>query len=196
MTAALAARNWDGAFPAFTGDFFFNSEFAYASKNGRDIRRTYEHDVALRPDGSARITTKLTITNPAPPEEALNESTLAYHTIYGPEGARLDEWASDSFGFPEPAVAGHPGAGWFKAAAPGGGQETLTVVWEAPSVARWVKDGTWRYALRWRNLPDHTGDTVKLTVHLPDGWRWKGDPPPAEFSLDREMVGAWELATG
>ena len=196
VTKALADRHWDGAFPHFTGDFFFNSEFAFASKNGRDIRRAYNHDVALRPDGSARITTTMTVTNPAPAEEVFNESTFAYHTIYGPEGARLDEWASDPFGFPEPAVAGHPAAGWFKAAGPDGGQVTLTVVWEAPGVARWVKDGTWRYALRWRNLPDHTGDTVKLTVHLPEGWRWKADPPPAEFSLDREMVGAWELATG
>jgi hypothetical protein len=195
VIAALAARHWDGAFPSSTGDFFFNSEFAFASKNGRGIRRAYDHDVALRPDGSARITTTMTITNTEPAEEAFNESTLAYHTIYGPEGARLDEWASDPFGFPEPAVAGHPAAGWFKAAAPGGGQVTLTVVWDAPGVARWVTDGTWRYALRWRNLPDHAGDTVKLTVHPPEGWRWKAEPPPAEFGLDQEMVGAWELAT-
>ena len=196
VTAALADRNWDGAFPSFTGDFFFNSEFAFASKNGRGIRRAYDHDVALRPDGSARVTTKMTITNTEQAEARFNDSTFAYHTIYGPEGARLDEGASDPFGFPEPTIAGHPGAGWFKAAQPGGGQVTLTVVWDAPGLARWVKDGTWRYALRWRNLPDHTGDTAKLTVHLPEGWRWKGESPPAEFRLDREFLGSWELAAG
>ncbi len=196
VATALADREWDGAFPSFTGDFFFNSEFAYASKNGRGIRRAYDHHVELRPDGSARITTTVTITNTEPAEEALNESTLAYHTIYGPEGARLDEEASDPFGFPEPAVAGHPATGWFRAAKPDGGQQTLTVVWEAPGIARWVEDGTLRYALRWRNLPDHTGDTVKLTVDLPEGWRWKDEPPPNDFSLDRPILGAWDLATG
>jgi hypothetical protein len=196
VTSALVDRGWDGSFPSFAGDFFFNSEFGYSAKNGRGIRRAYEHDVALRPDGSARITTRLTITNTEPADAAYNRSTLAYHTVYGPEGARLDDGASDLFGFAEPPVAGHPASGWFKAARPDGGQETLTVVWEAPSVARWVNDGRWRYALRWRNQPDHTGDTVKLTVHLPEGWRWKGDPPPSEFNLDREFQGSWELAAG
>jgi hypothetical protein len=196
VAAALAARAWDGAFPAFKGDFFFNSEFAYASKNGRGIRRTYDHHVGLRPDGSAQVVTRITITNTEPRQTAFNESTLAYHTIYGPEGAVLDQGASDPFGFPEPAVAGHPAAGWFKAARPGGGQETLTVVWNVPGLVRWVKDGTWQYALRWMSLPDHTGDVVKLTVVLPTGWRWAGEPPPAQFSLDQDIEGAWLISTG
>ena len=31
---------------------------------------------------------------------------------------------------------------------------------------------------------------------LPEGWRWMGDAPPAEFSLDREIDGSWLLAAG
>ena len=193
---ALAARKWDGAFPAFNGDFFFNSEFAYASKNGRGIRRTYDHHVGLRPDGSAQVVTRMTITNTEPRQRAFNESTLAYHTIYGSEGAVLDQGASDPFGFPEPAVAGHPAAGWFKAARPDGGQDTLTVVWNVPNLVRWVKDGTWQYALKWLHQPDHTGDVVKLIVDLPAGWRWAGDAPPAQFSLDQDFEGRWMIAAG
>jgi hypothetical protein len=193
---ALATRKWDGAFPAFTGDFFFNSEFAYASKNGRGIRRTYDHHVGVRPDGAAQIVTRLTITNTESSQTAYNESTLAYHTIYGPEGAVLDQGASDPFGFPEPAAAGHPAAGWFRAAKPDGGQDTLTVVWNAPSLVRRVNDGTWQYALKWLHLPDHTGDVVNLTVELPAGWRWAGDPPPAQLSLDQDVEGTWMIADG
>ena len=91
VAAALAQRHWDGAFPAVRGDFFFNSEFAYASKNGRGIRRAYDHQVTLRPDGSARVTTTLTITNTEAAEERSTRAALAYLTIYGPEGAVLDE---------------------------------------------------------------------------------------------------------
>ena len=196
VAEALATRAWDGAFPSFTGDFFFNSEFGYAAKNGRGIRRTYDHHVGVRADGSAQVVTRMTITNTESGEVLFNESTLAYHTIYGPEGAVLDQGASDPFGFPEPAVAGHPATGWFKAARPNGGQETLTVVWDVPGLVRWVKDGTWQYALRWIHLPDHIGDVVKLTVALPPGWRWAGEPPPAEFSLDQDFEGTWLIAAG
>jgi len=195
VAEALAARRWDGAFRPFTGDSFFNSEFAYVSKNGRGIRRTYDHHVGIRPDGSAQVVTRMTITNTGPAQAEYNRSTLAYHTIYGPQGAVLDQGASDPFGFPEPAVAGHPATGWFKAAPPDGGQDSLTVVWNVPGLARWVKDGTWQYALRWRSLPDHTGDIVNLTVDLPAGWRWAAEPPPAQFSLDRDVEGAWLIAS-
>ena len=57
--------------------------------------------------------------------------------------------------------------GWFRAAAPGGGQETLTVVWDAPDIAHLTADGTWQYSLLWPYLPDHIGDVVNLTVELP-----------------------------
>lgn len=196
VAKALSDRRWDGAFPSFEGDFFFNSEFAFASKNGRGIRRAFDHHVSLQPDGSARITTKMTLTNTEPPERGNNESTLAYHTIYGPQGAVIDPAASDPFGVREPAVAGHPAMGWFRAARPGGGQETLTVVWDAPSVARPMSDWTWHYSLLWPYLPDHIGDTVNLTVELPAGWEWKGDPPPTQFALDRDFHGSWSMSAG
>ena len=88
VASVLAERRWDGAFPAHAGDFYFNSEFEYAAKNGRGIRRVYDHRVRIGPDGSGRVTTLLTLTNTEPPDPAFNNSTLAYHTIYGPEGGR------------------------------------------------------------------------------------------------------------
>jgi hypothetical protein len=196
VSSTLKERGWDGALPAHDGDFFFNSEFEYAAKNGRGIRRTYDHHVALNPDGGARITTKVTVTNTEPADPNANASTLAYLTIYGPEGAVLDQASSDAFGFKEPAVAGHPATGWFKAAAPAGGQTTLTVVWDVPALLNRVEDDAWEYSLRWRNLPDHTGDVVNLAFQLPPGWRWTTDPPPPQLSLDREIIGAWRLAPG
>ncbi|MGI8807526.1 MAG: DUF4012 domain-containing protein [Acidimicrobiales bacterium] len=195
VASVLAERRWDGALPAHDGDFFFNSEFEYAAKNGRGIRRAYDHHVAVNAQGDARVTTKLTITNTEPSDPNGNASTLAYLTIYGPEGAVLDPAASDAFSFKEPAVAGHPAAGWFKAAAPAGGQTTLTVVWDVPGLLNRLDENSMEYSLRWRNLPDHTGDVVNLSVELPPGWAWSGSPPPAQFSLDREIVGSWRLTS-
>jgi hypothetical protein len=197
VASVLAERKWDGAFPAHDGDFFFDSAFEYRAKNGRGIRRVYDHHVALSPNGgAARITTRLTLTNTEPLDPADNVSTLAYHTIYGPQGAVLDQAASDLFGFKEPAMAGHPATGWFKAAAADGGQMTLTVVWEVPALLNRVDGDTWEYSLRWRNLPDHTGDVVNLSFELPRRWEWEGVPPPAQFSLDQEMIGSWRLSSG
>jgi hypothetical protein len=191
----LADRGWDGAFPATGGDFVYNSEFQYVAKNGRGIRRTYDHHVVLRADGGARITTTLTVTNTLPPDP-LNASTLAYMTLYGPRGAVLDQAASDAFGFKEPTLAGHPAYGWFRAAAPSGGQTTLKVVWDVPRLAEQVGNGAWEYSLHWLHLPDHKGDVVNLAVELPPAWRWAGEPPPAQFSLDRTMRGTWRLVAG
>jgi hypothetical protein len=195
VAVVLAERRWDGAFPAHKGDFFFNSEFAYVSKNGRGIRRTYDHHVALRPDGGARVTTDITITN-TEPLDVSNASSLAYITIYGPEGATLDQAASDPFGFLEPSIAGHPATGWFKAAAPAGGQVTLKVVWDVPRLLERQDGEVWDYDLLWMHAPDHTGDVVNLRFDLPPGWRWASDPPPAQLSLDREIKGTWRLAQG
>jgi len=195
VAAALAEREWDGAFPARAGDFLANAEFAYVSKNGRGIRRVYDHLVDLRADGGARITTTITITNTEPLDPLTNVSSLAYLTVYGPEGAVLDPAASDPFGFPEPALAGHPAAGWFRAAKASGGQTTLKVVWDVPRLTRQLGAGTREYALHWMHLPDHTGDVVNLAFQLPPGWSWKGSPPPARLSLDREVHGVWPLAT-
>lgn len=193
VAGVLAQRAWDGAFPAHRGDFFYNSEFAYIAKNGRGLRREYDHQVALHADGGARITTKITITNTEPPE-LFNASSLAYLTIYGPEGAVLDRAASDPFGFQEPTLSGHPATGWFKAAAPAGGQVTLTVAWDVPRLLERQADGRWAYNLRWMHVPDHTGDVVHLGLELPAGWQWDGESPPAQFSLDKEMKGSWRLA--
>jgi len=151
--------------------------------------------VVLRPDGAARVTTSLTITNTEPAGD-LNASTLAYLTIYGPEGAVLDQAASDPFSFREATLAGHPAAGWFRAATPSGGQTTLKVVWDVPALATQDRDGGWEYSLRWMHLPDHTGDVVNLSFELPTSWRWEGDGPPARFSLDREMQETWRLVPG
>ena len=57
VARVLADRGWDGSVPVTTGDFVYPAEFEYAAKHGRELRRTYDHHVALRPDGSARITT-------------------------------------------------------------------------------------------------------------------------------------------
>nr|MBA3303124.1 DUF4012 domain-containing protein [Acidimicrobiia bacterium] len=195
VTAALADRGWDGRFRSTDGDFFYNSEFSYAAKNGRGIRRTYDHNVALRADGSARVTTTVTVTNTLPPDP-LNASTLAYLTLYGPKGAVVDQAASDGFGFAEPALAGHPAVAWFRAAAPGGGQATVKVVWEVPGLVKKTSNGELEYSLLWPHLPDHTGDVVNLSVDLPATWTWKGSPPPSQFSLDQEFSGSWRLASG
>lgn len=192
----LAARHWDGAFTPAHGDFMFNSEFEYAEKNGRSIQRTYDHHVTLNPDGSARITTRLTVKDPAPPDPLGNESTLAYLTMYGPEGAVLDQGASDAFGLREAPVDGHPATGWFRAAMAGGGQTTLKVVWDVPALAKVQKDGSWTYDLTWLHLPDHAGDVVNLSFDLPPGWHWNGPGPPAQFSLDSDFAGSWVLKTG
>jgi hypothetical protein len=195
VASVLAERRWDGAFPTHKGDFFFNSEFAYISKIGRGIRRVYDHHVDLRPDGGARITTQITITNTLPPGPS-NASSLAYLTIYGPEGAVLDQAASDPFGFQEPTLSGHPATGWFRAAAPAGGQTTLKVVWDVPKLATKLGGRTWEYNLRWMHAPDHTGDVVNLSFALPPAWRWAAESPPAQLSLDREINGSWRLAAG
>jgi hypothetical protein len=195
VAQTLADRHWDGAFPSQDGDFLFNAEFEYAAKNGRSIHRAYDHHVTVNPDGTARITTTVTITNTAP-ADPLNNSTLAYLTMYGPEGATVDVNASDPFGFKEPDAADHPAMGWFRAAQPGGGTATLKVVWNSLGAVRQDKEGLWRYDLRWLHLPDHVGDTVDLSFDLPPGWSWKGPPPPSRFNLDHEFSGSWRLSGG
>jgi hypothetical protein len=191
----LAVRHWDGAFPAQPGDFFFNSEFEFAAKNGRGLRRVYDHGVTIKADGSARVVTKMTVTNTEPADAVNNAAgSLGYMTIYGPDGAVLDESGSDYFAVSEAPMAGHPATGWFRAAAPSGGQTTLTVVWNVPGVVKQQPDGSWRYDLRWLHLPDHVGDVVNLTVAIPPGWRWTGDAPPRQFSLDSEFRGSWLLS--
>ena len=195
VASTLAQRRWDGAFPAVKGDFFYNSEFAYVSKNGRGIQRTYDHTVTLGADGNGRVTTTLTVTN-TQPAGTLNTSTLAYLTLYGPESGVFNSGASDGLSISEPALAGHPAVGWFRAAAPGGGQTTVKVTWDVSGLARKIGERAWEYSLLWRHLPDHKGDLVNLSIELPAGWTWKGTRPPTQFSLDQDFQGAWRLSPG
>ena len=90
---ALVERAWDGTLPAVSGDFFDDAEFEYAAKNGGGLHRTFDHDVVLHTDGSAQITTTVTIANTLPPnygyDHTLNIDSLSLITIYGPRGATL-----------------------------------------------------------------------------------------------------------
>lgn len=65
-----------------------------------------------------------------------------------------------------------------------------------PGLLLQAGDGSWDYSLLWMHLPDHKGDVVRLHFELPAGWRWTGDPPPAEVSLDWDIRGTWRLASG
>ena len=191
VASVLAARGWDGSVPARAGDFVLPAEFEYANKNGRELRRTYEHHVVVHADGSARVTTVLTLVNPEPPSR-LNLQSVTYISMYGPAGAVLDP-ASDPLAIPEPPVSGHPGAGWVRPVTPES-QTTVTVVWNVPNLVEADANGDRAYSLLWMRHPDHKGDTLKLRVELPPGWKWASAPPPAESSLDRDVVGSWAIA--
>ena len=192
VATTLGVRGWDGSFPKTTGDFFYNSEFSYAAKNGRGLRRTFNHEVTLRRDGSASITTTMRIANG---EEfgRFNISSLSYIVLYGPEGATLQP-ASDPPVATDPPVSGHPGAGYLMSAPPGG-QATIRIAWEATNIARRGSDGKRHYSLWWMRVPDHSGDVLNLQVNLPEGWRWKGEGPPQRVELAKDVRGSWELAT-
>ena len=192
VASVLADRRWDGALPQVTGDFVAPTEFQYAAKNGRALRRSYQHRVTLRPDGSGSVTTSVRIVNSQPPEPHVNPPNgLVYITMYGPEGATLAP-GSDRLSQAEPAIAGHPAHGWFRPIIPLS-ETTLTVVWEVPRLATRQTDGSWAYSLRWLRHPDHTGDVLDLSFELPSGWEWEGEGPPAHVDLDRDISGTWLL---
>ena len=174
----------------------YPAEFEYSAKNGRRLKRTYDHNVVVRPDGSARVTTEVTIVNPDPVDPVRNpEGGLAFITMYGAAGAVLDT-ASDPLGIPEAAIAGHPGVGWFKPLPPGA-ETAVTVVWEVPKAARpWPdgSDGQWEYSLRWMRLPDHKGDELNLSVELPQGWSWDGAAPPDHHQLETDIDSRWAIS--
>ena len=189
----LQERGWDGALPRTTGDFFFSAEFEYAAKNGRSLKRTFDHDVTIDADGSARITTRVTIANTAPPHVSANPDSLSYITVYGPAGAVLDP-RSDRPDAAEPDMAGHPAGGWVRSAPPLG-TTTLTVAWTATRLVEPPAGGRTEYRLDWLRLPSHAGDVLRLQVHLPPGWRWAGPAPPASIALDRDVHGVWPIET-
>ena len=188
---ALGQLEWDGAFRGWPGDVFVDAEFAFAAENGRGIRRTFDHEVDLRPDGSGRSATTMTIRNTQPFEPGYNPGTHAYLTPYGPRGAVLAD-GSDPPAADEPSLAGHPTAGFLRDAPPLG-EATLRVVWEAPELAAPAGDGTWEYRLTWRPTPGHLGDELRLRVQLPAGWTWSGPPPPAVIPLRSVYFGAWKI---
>ncbi|MEA2141797.1 MAG: hypothetical protein QOI64_227 [Solirubrobacteraceae bacterium] len=189
LHATLGRRGWDGRLPATVGDFFREAPFAFETKNGRGIKRSYRHTVELARNGSARITTRMTFANTEPPGR-FNRDTNSYLTFYGPEGAALDEQRSEPPVAIEPTRAGHPAAGWFRAAPPHG-ETTLRIAWNVPALLQRRKDGTWRYALTWQRIPDHSGDVVQLDVRLPAGWRWKSGGPPGRIDLTADFAGSW-----
>lgn len=190
VARVLAERGWDGAVPATEGDFVLPAEFEYANKNGRELRRTYDHHVVINSDGSAQVTTVLTLINPDPPSTQ-NLESVTYITMYGPAGAVLDQ-GSDPLGIQETEVSGHPGVAWFRPVSPQS-QTTVKVVWNVPKLVEATADGDRTYSLRWMRHPDHVGDTLKLSVVLPSGWRWADGAPPAEASLDHDFAGTWAI---
>ena len=106
---ALTAQAWDGTLPQVPGDFFYEGEFEYGAKNGGGLHRTFEHNVVLRADGSAKVTTHVTIDNTLPPNYGfghdLNIDSLSFVTVYGPNGATLGA----GFGSHRRAAAGDGG---------------------------------------------------------------------------------------
>ena len=194
VQTALTNRAWDGQLPEVDGDFFYNGEFAYASKTGRALRRTFDHRVEVRSDGSARITTVMTILNPREPW-LFNPGSLCYATIYGPQGAKLDMGSSDPPISQEPALKGHPAAGWFVNAQPLG-RASVKVVWDVDDLLRKGPGGSRVYSLTWLRVPDHTGDVLNLRVDLPDGWRWQAETPPATVNLEADLKGSWAMVAG
>jgi hypothetical protein len=191
VESALIDRRWDGTLPVSAGDFFYDAEFAYSAKNGRGLRRTFEHRVTFEPDGSGRVTTTVTIADTEPPNVSYNIDSLSYLTFYGPTGA---VFASSSIrpDASENAIAAHPAMAW-DLSAPPLGKTTLTFTWTVPHLAVRVDSHTWRYELWWMHLPGHTGDTMHLRVALPSGWRWHAAEPPTTYALDHDILGSWTI---
>ena len=189
VVSVLHSLRWDGAFVGARGDFVASSDFEYAAKNGRALHRTFDHHVELHADGSARVTTTLTVANTAPPDP-LNIDSLSYVILYGPRGARLAD-TSDAQDGEEPPLAGQPGAGYLISALPLG-EDHKTVVWDAPKFASLLADGSREFRLTWRVQPDHAGDMMRLRVDLPSGWRWR-DSPPSVIAGNGDFSGTWRL---
>jgi hypothetical protein len=192
VQSVIDVFGWGGRFVGADGDFVGVSEFEYAAKNGRALRRTYDHHVTLRIDGSGTVDTTLTVSDPAPFDPSFNINSQSYVVLYGPRRALLAGGTRPTDA-EEPSLAGQPAAGWLLAAAPGG-TDTARVVWEVPAglLAR-GSDGSMRYSLAWWHLPAHTGDIVHLRVDPPEGWRWAHSAPPNVIQLKDRYQGSWQL---
>ena len=191
----LATRGWDGTLPQVGGDFFNEADFEYAAKNGRGIRRTFDHHVVIHDDGSATVDTTITIANTLQGEtihdEFVDIDASSYITLYGPAGARLSS-SADSPVTAEPALGSHPAAGWFRTAPPNG-TATLHVVWDVPAFLAKDASGSSGYQLTWLRVPTTTGDVVHLSVDLPPGLQWTNGPPPSVIPLTSDIRRFWPL---
>ncbi len=196
VQSTLDQRGWVGVLPSSDGDFFYDGEFEYGAKNGRGLKRTFDHHVVLHADGSAQVTTTFTIDNTEGPSQ-VNDNVLTYYTLYGPSGAVVNTDASDPPFGPEAALAGHPASGWFRTVT-ANSSGTIKVVWDVPTLGLPLSDGSWQYELRWLPVVDNTGDILKLTVDLPPGAHWVGNAPPATTALNHEVNATWgyRLAAG
>jgi hypothetical protein len=183
----LGVRELDGALRETRGDFFYDAEFAYPTKNGRELRRRFDHHVVLRSDGSASVSTTLTIRN----STGLGHPFQSYLALYGPAGATLGV-ESDAPSAMEAPLGGHPAAAFVRFA-PADGTVSVHVTWEVPGLLQRRRDGSLIYRLTWRPIPAHRGDVLHLRVTPPAGWRWKSKPPPERSRPRRDLRGAWVL---
>jgi hypothetical protein len=191
---AIVRLGWDGTLPPVAGDFYADAEFEFVAKNGSGLRRTFAHQVTLNSDGSGVSSTTMTLHDLLPPVREVNDDSLSYITPYGPAGATLDR-SSDKPDNAEPAVDGHPAAGWVRAAQPFG-STSLRVVWRVSHLLQRVDSHHWAYSLAWLPQPGHLGDIANITVALPAGWRWTHGGPPTTIRLDKPYSGVWELTQG
>ncbi len=189
VAAPLRERRWDGVLPEGTGDFVYNAEFSFGAKNGRELRRTFDHHVVIAKDGSAIVTTTMTVAN-STAKDKLNPTSMAYVVMYGPEGARFSQRSENVVTPHEVVLGGHPAAGFFVDPQPFE-NDALTVVWSVAALGTRLRGDSWAYDLRFMHVPDHTGDVVNLRVDLPRGWKWLGENPPSTATLDRDLVGSW-----
>ena len=191
----LAGRGWDGTLPQVDGDFFNDAEFQYAAKNGRGLRRTFDHHVVIHDDGSASVDTTITVANTAQGDDVHDDSVdidaSSYLTLYGPTGGQLASRADTPLAV-EPALGNHPAAGWFRAAPPNG-TAVLHVAWDVPAFLTKDASGSLGYQLTWLRVPTTTGDVVHLTVELPAGLQWANGVPPSVISLTSDIHDVWRL---
>lgn len=184
------AHHWAYQLPQTSGDFYADSEFEFAAKNGRGLRRSFDHTVTIRPDGSGVARTVMTLHDTEPPAPGSNPRAAGYFTPYGPTDATLTPASTKPLSTDDPDVDGHPTAG-FVVSAPPGGQARLRVVWSVPHLLTPLGAHRYAYDLTWLPTPSHTGDVVHLRVTLPSGWHWEGTPPPTTMRVQAVTHGRW-----